>query len=204
MNILLQWNIFGKGNYLVLKDNKETDKKLAFSTEIELNIWSLNLVYLIQRARNVYHHKTKHWIIVIISPSWILIDFSFQDAVKFCDAKSCWNANMSTHSRRVWAISLYYWPCSNTCETGPPFVPIPYKSFLLQSFSLHKSWRKVSCMAIQINCLAIKGYQDTQVGPICSFMQTFLEWTNETIRMYFWFSNIFALIHFNLNIFSLW
>lgn len=98
MNILLQWNIFGKGNYLVLKDNKETDKKLAFSTEIELNIWSLNLVYLIQRTRNVYHHKTKQWTIVFVSPSWILIDFSFQDAVKFCDAKSCWNANMSAHT----------------------------------------------------------------------------------------------------------
>lgn len=135
----------------------------------------MNLVYLIQRARNVFHHKKTQWIIVLVSPSWILIDFSFQDAVKFCDAKSCWNANMSTHSWRVWAISLYYWPCSNTCETGPPFVPIPYKSFLLQSFSLHKSWRKVSCMAIQINCLAIKGYQDTQVGPSCSFMQTFLK-----------------------------
>lgn len=103
---------------------------------------------------------------VIVSPSWIFIDFSFQDAVKFCDAKSCWNANMNTHSRRVWAISLYYWPCSYTCETGLQFVPIPYKSFLLLSFSLHKSWRKVSCMAIhvQISCLAIKN--DTKLQKL--------------------------------------
>lgn len=146
----------------------------------------MNLVYLIQSARNVYHHKIKQWIMVIVSPSWIFIDFSFQDAVKFCDAQSCWNANMNTHSRRAWAISLYYWPCSYTCETGLQFVPIPYKSFLLLSFSLHKSWRKVSCMAIhvQISCLAIKWYQVTKVGPTCNFMQIFLkatdEWTNKT------------------------
>lgn len=65
-----------------------------------------------------------------------------------------------------WAISLYYWPCSYTCETGLQFVPIPYKSFLLLSFSLHKSWRKVSCMAIhvQISCLAIKN--DTKLQKL--------------------------------------
>lgn len=174
-----------------------------------MKIWSLNLVYLIQRARNVYHHRIKQWIIVIVSLSWIFVDFSFQNAVKFCDATSCWNAKMNTHSRRVWALSLYYWPCLYTCETGPPFVPIPYKSFLLQSFSLHKSWRKVSCMTIQINCLAIKGYQDTQVDPSCNFIKIFLKsnrWMEEWNYMHVFLIQQYFLasIHFNQNIFALW
>lgn len=130
-----------------------------------------------------------HWF-TILDLHWFFIS----KCSKICDATSCLNAKMNTHSRRVWALSLYYWPCLYTCETGPPFVPIPYKSFLLQSFSLHKSWRTVSCMT-KINCLAIKGYQDTRVDPSCNFIKIFLKsnrWMkNETICMYFWFSNIF-------------
>lgn len=121
---------------------------------------------------------------------------------------------MNTHSRRVWALSLYYWPCLYTCETGPPFVPIPYKSFLLQSFSLHKSWRKVSCMTIQINCLAIKGYQDTQVDPSCNFIKIFLKsnrWMEEwnymhvfLIQQYFFSINSFQPKYFCFMIEIFW